>query len=243
MVTPGAASPYVTMFQSRRSLLAWKVFGRRLDGWSDDDFPSITKIGDLTSLTRGGKPIEKLDYSDEKALSDYLRDRAVDMDFTGSIMPPPKAVREAKVKPLTDEDRRTIVRWIDLGCPIDVDPQYDPSNPGSRSYGWMGDDQRPTLTLTSPEAGENEKLTRLLVGMADAYTGIDTASFTVTADFEIDGVKPGENLADRFTPAGDGIAAYTLRRPVSALKRGVVTVSIRDRQGNVSRVERAFSVK
>src|SRR5262249_50432037 len=31
------ASRYVRLFQSRRSLLAWKVFGRRLDGWSNDD--------------------------------------------------------------------------------------------------------------------------------------------------------------------------------------------------------------
>jgi hypothetical protein len=28
---------------------------------------------------------------------------------------------------VTDEDRRTIVRWIDLGCPIDVDPHFAPA--------------------------------------------------------------------------------------------------------------------
>ena len=33
------ASRYVRMFQSRRSLLVWKMFGRRTDGWSNDDFP------------------------------------------------------------------------------------------------------------------------------------------------------------------------------------------------------------
>ena len=31
--------------------------------------------------------------------------------------------KAGKVQPLTDEDRRTICRWIDLGCPIDLD--YD----------------------------------------------------------------------------------------------------------------------
>ena len=36
-------------------------------------------------------------------------------------MPPPDAVKAGKVAPLTDEDRRTLVRWIDLGCPIDLD--------------------------------------------------------------------------------------------------------------------------
>src|SRR5262249_49281161 len=34
------ASRYVRMFQSRRSLLVWKVFGERLDGFRNDDPPS-----------------------------------------------------------------------------------------------------------------------------------------------------------------------------------------------------------
>ena len=57
-------------------------------------------------------------------------------------MPPPDAVKGTykgpggkliKVAPLSDEDRLTIVRWIDLGCPIDVDPQYVPADSKSRS--------------------------------------------------------------------------------------------------------------
>jgi hypothetical protein len=105
-------------------------------------------------------------------------------------MPPPEAVAGAyagpngqkiKVAPLTDEDRRTLVRWIDLGCPIDLD--FDPAKPQARGYGWMLDDQRPTLTLTYPRAGANPTLTRILVGMHDADTGLDINSFQVTADF------------------------------------------------------------
>src|SRR5205085_664480 len=96
-----------------------------------------------------------------------------------------------KVPALTDEDRRTIARWIDLGCPIDLDPQYKPGDPSGRSFGWMGDDQRPTLTVTAPAPGENPPLTRILVGMADAYTGLDLGSFQVAADFPIDGVPAG----------------------------------------------------
>src|SRR5271156_6164505 len=104
-------------------------------------------------------------------------------------MPPPEAVagtyvgpdgKKIKVAPLTDEDRRTLVRWIDLGCPIDLD--YDPAKPADRGYGWMLDDNRPTLTLTYPKAGVNESLTRLLVGMHDMDTGLDMSSFQVVAD-------------------------------------------------------------
>jgi hypothetical protein len=243
MVTPQAASPYITMFQSRRSLLAWKIYGRRLDGYSNEDFPSITKPGDLKSLVgAGGKPVEKLDYNDANALADYVRRYNIDMDFTGSIMPPTEAVQEGKVQPLSDEDRRTIVRWIDLGCPIDVDPQYDPTVPGSRSFGWLADDQRPTLTLTYPSPGENRELSRILIGMADAYTGIDAAGFQVTADFAVDGIAPGENLASRFTALSEGRWEWQLARPIVDLSAGTLTVSIKDRQGNTSSIQRRFSV-
>src|SRR5262249_42485364 len=39
------ASRYIRKLQARRSLLVWKIFGRRLDGFSNDDHPSETKPG------------------------------------------------------------------------------------------------------------------------------------------------------------------------------------------------------
>src|SRR5437660_691337 len=83
---------------------------------------------------------------------------------------PPEAVKSGKVQALTDEDRLTLVRWIDLGCPIDL--SKDPARPG-----WSLDDQRPTLTLTYPRAGSNESVTRILVGMHDYNTELDMKSF------------------------------------------------------------------
>ncbi len=56
-------------------------------------------------------------------------------------MPPPDAVKAGKVAPLTDEDKLTLVRWIDLGCPIDL--EYDAGNPAKPGFGWALDDQRP----------------------------------------------------------------------------------------------------
>jgi hypothetical protein len=164
-------------------------------------------------------------------------------------MPPPEAVEgtyvgpkgeKIKVAPLTDEDRRTLVRWIDLGCPIDLD--YDANHPAERGYGWMLDDNRPTLTLTYPRAGANPELTSILVGMYDSDTGIDPASFTVTADFPIDGAKPGENLAARFKETSDGVREWELGTPIKSLPRCTLTVAVKDRQGNLSRIERAISV-
>jgi hypothetical protein len=196
---------------------------------------------DPKSLRWRGKPVEKVDYNNEQQLRYHIRDHGVDIDYTGSVMPPPEAVKSGKVKALTDEDRRTLVRWIDLGCPIDVDPRYDPSQPG-RSHGWMGDDQRPTLTVTEPAAGANPPLYRLLIGMADAYTGLDTKSFHVAASVPVDGTAAGEDLAPRFRPAGQGVWELKLKTPLTDLQKAKLIVSIKDRQGNVSRVERTFSV-
>src|SRR5437773_2748203 len=138
--------------QSRRSLLIWKIYGRRLDGFSDDDFVHETVPGDPTSLQLKGKPVADTPQNRERS----------ETAFTGSIMPPPEAIQgtyedsngeKIKVAPLSDEDRRTLVRWVDLGCPIDLD--YNPAKPEERGYGWMLDDNRPTLTLAHPQAGSN----------------------------------------------------------------------------------------
>ena len=216
------ASRYIRKFQSRRSLLVWKLHGERLDGFSNDDHPS-EKVPGSGKLFHKGVEV------------DLQKNRAkYDVDFTGAKMP---AYGD---KPITDEDRRTIARWIDLGCPIDLD--YDPKNPEKTGFGWMLDDQRPTLTLTSPVPGKNAAVSRIVIGMHDYGSGLVADSFRVTADFAIDGVKPGENLAPKFTSPNQGVWEWKLAKPLSGLKLGKLTVSVRDKQGNETRVERTFTV-
>ncbi len=226
------------MFQSRRSLLIWKVFGRRTDGWSNDDFPTETEPGNPKTLQLKGEPVPDTPAN---------RNRA-DLDFTGSVMPPPAAVagtydgpdgQKIKVAPLSEEDRLTLVRWIDLGCPIDLD--FDPANPQARGLGWMLDDQRPTLTLTEPRPGVNPALNRILVGMHD-YGGLDPNSFRVTADFDVAGVAAGQDLAGRFRSVSPGVWELKLGSPLT-VAAGKLLVSVKDRQGNEARIERAFSAK
>jgi hypothetical protein len=234
-----AASRYVRMMQSRRSLLIWKVFGRRLDGWDNDDLPYEAVPGDPRSLRHKGRPAPDTPQNREIA----------HVGYTGGVMPPPEAVagtyvgpdgKKVKVAPLTDEDRLTLVRWVDLGCPIDLGP--DPARPERRGRGWLADDQRPTLTLTYPRAGANDALTRVLVGMHDVGAGLDLDGFHVVADFPLDGAAAGEELAGKFRPVAAGVWELKLARPVTALPRGKLTVAVKDRQGNVTRVERTFSV-
>jgi hypothetical protein len=224
------ASRYIRMFQSRRSLLTWKVFGKRLDGWSNDDFPTETIPGDPRTLAHKGEAVPN-------TLAN--RNRA-DLDFTGSIMPPPEAVRKGMVAPLSDEDRFTLVRWIDLGCPIDL--AYDPKNPANMGYGWALDDQRPTLCVTEPRASPNPPLDRLLIGMHDYGSGLKTGSFNVIADFAVNGIPAGENLASAFESKGDGVFELKLRAPLH-LAHAKLTVSVKDGQGNITRIDRVFSAR
>jgi hypothetical protein len=231
------ASRYVRKLQSRRSLIVWKTFGRRLDGFSNDDHPSESAPG-KGDLVQRGEPI------------DLQRNRhRQDVDFVGGIMPPPEAVagtyagpdgRKIKVAPLSDEDRRTLVRWIDLGCPIDQD--FDPEQPDQRGYGWMLDDNRPVVTLTTPAHGSTGEITRLLIGLHDYGSGLDLKSFSVVADFAVDDAPAGQNLAPRFRSTSQGVWELKLTKPIMSLASGRLTVSVKDQQGNESCVVRTVSV-
>jgi hypothetical protein len=217
------ASRYIRKFQSRRSMLVWKVFGKRLDGFENDNVPSETTPGS-GALTWKGKPVDLRKY------------RAIaDIDYLPPQCPPPGG----KVPPLSDEDRRTLARWIDLGCPIDLD--YDPANPERTGNGWMLDENRPILTVATPQPGANAPIARLLVGMHDYGSGLDFKTFTITADVAIEGASAGTNLASKFREAAPGVWELRLAAPISDVSRGKLMVVVRDRQGNVARVERTFS--
>jgi len=224
------ASRYIRKFQSRRSVLVWKIFGERLDGFSNDDHPSESKPGERTLLLKG----KEVDLQKLRARQD--------LDYLPPMMPPPDAVKAGKVPPLSDDDKRTLVRWIDLGCPIDLDSRAGSVSDRSTGYGWFLDENRPTLAVALPAAGKNAELTRLLIGMHDYGTGIDAKSFTVSADFTIDGIPAGQNLAAKFRPATQGVWEYRLQQPIAKLERGKLTVAVADGQGNVTRVERRFEV-
>ena len=231
------ASRYIRKQASRRSLLVWKIFGERLDGFSNDDHPSESEPGSGFYTHKG-----------EKVPTDKNRHR-YDLDFTGSEMPPAAAIAgKAKnpagdvvtVPPLSDEERFTLLRWIDLGCPIDLDT--DKTDLARLGFGWRLDDNRPVLALTEPRSNANPQFDRILVGMHDYYSGLDPASFTVTANFEVAGLKAGDNLAAKFKPKSQGVWELKLPKPISQLSNAKLIVSVKDKQGNWTRIERDFSV-
>lgn len=209
------ASRYVRRFQSRRSLLTWKVYGERLDGWTNADHPTETVPGDASTLPAGAERNE------------------ADLDYTGTIMPPPGS----GVAPLTNEEKMTIARWIDIGCPINVGQET-----GSGDFGWFLDDLRPTLTVSSPRAGHNAgPIATLRIGVADANSGVDASTLSVVADVAINQNPPGTELAPLMTET-DGVYELTLAPALAAVTDGLLMVEVADGQGNKTRVQLRFSV-
>lgn len=206
------ASRYVRSFQSRRSLLVWKIFGARLDGWTNADHPTESTPGVEATLPNGANP------------------NAADLDYTGTIMPPPGS----GVPALSADEKLTIARWVDLGCPIDQT---------TNGHGWFLDDLRPALDVTLPRPGWNSgELGSLLIGAADGDSGLAAGSLSITADVSMAGRAPGAELADLATAVGDGIWSVAVSPTLTDVANAHLRVAVADQQGNVTRVVRRFSV-
>ena len=209
------ASRYIRKFQSRRSLLIWKIFGRRLDGWTNDDHPTETSPGDANTFPTG------------KNRND------ADIDFVGEAMPPPNS----SVPPLTDDDKMMFARWVDLGSPINRNER------GNKDYGWFLDDLRPTLTLSLPRAGVNlQPLTMIRIGAFDYYSGLNMRSLSIRANFKINGKRIGAELASFFSQTNNHIWTMPVNPAITHLRNGEITISIKDKQGNTTQIVRSFSI-
>jgi hypothetical protein len=199
------ASRYVRPFQSRRSLLVWKIFGRRLDGWTNADHPTESVPGDPATLPPGANP------------------NAADLDYTGDIMPPPGSA----VPTLSEDEKMTFARWVDLGCPINT------GSGAGTNYGWHLDDLRPTLAVSSPRQNRNEPpLTEIRIGVADAYSGISNGTLSVKADFPVNGLAAGTEIAGQGSFIAPGIFSIPLNPAISNLPSSHLTATVLDAQGN-----------
>jgi len=213
------ASRYVRKFQARRSLLIWKIFGRRLDGWTNEDFPTESVPGDASTLPEGASANE------------------ADIDFTGTIMPPPDADPTLH-PPLTEDEKIMFARWVDLGCPTDSQREGV-----AQDLGWFADELRPTLSVSLPKIGRDlEPLTQIRLGMFDYYSGLDRSSLSVRGNFELDGHAAGTELAALFTETGNHVWSYSLASPIDSLNQAILTVTIKDSSGNLTEVKREFSI-
>jgi hypothetical protein len=62
------------------------------------------------------------------------------------------------------------------------------------------------------------------------------------ADFALDGAAASRDLAPKFKEKTPGVWELTLSKPLTELRKGKLTVSVKDRQGNLTRIERTFTV-
>ncbi|TDR20487.1 hypothetical protein [Marinicella litoralis] len=208
------ASRYVRKFQSRRSLLVWKIFGERLDGWDNADHPTASVPGDANTLPNGANP-----------------DQA-DLDFIASTAHPAGGMTA-----LSMAEKMAVARWIDLGAPIDL--SVIRGNPG---LGWFLDDLKPTLTISSPRLNDNpEPINQIILGIADANSGIDFSSLSITADFIVNGRPADTELSDLASQTSAGVYQINLDQalPADQTERHL-RAEVADNQGNIKRVDVRF---
>ena len=208
------ASRYIRKFQSRRSLLVWKIFGERLDGWENTDHPTESVPGDANTLPNGANANQ------------------ADLDFVASTAHP-----TGGMDALSMAEKMNIARWIDLGAPIDL--SVIRGNPG---LGWFLDDLKPTLTISSPRHNFNPNPINIIrLGLADANTGIDLSSFSITANFIVNGRPVDTELSDLAVNTSAGIYQINLDQalPIDQIERHI-RAEVADNQGNIKRVDVRF---
>lgn len=207
------ASRYIRKFQSRRSLLTWKIFGQRLDGWTNVDHPTETTPGDANSLPNGATANQ------------------ADLDFIASAAHPAGGMTSLSMK-----QKMTFARWIDLGAPLDF------SVDNGTNLGWFIDDNKPTLTISQPRQNVNDlPVTQIVIAVADAYTGIDLISLSIKADFVVNGHAANTELSGFFSAQGEGVYQLSLNSALAAntLERHILA-EVKDNQGNVKRADLRF---
>ena len=208
------ASRYVRKFQSRRSLLMWKLFGQRLDGWANAEHPTESTPGDPATLPPGADRNE------------------ADLDYSGTIMPP----TGSGYPDLTIDEKMLFARWIDLGCPINF------GGGGNTPWGWFLDEVKPTVDVSLPRPGLNPSpVDRIRVGIADAH-GLAPNTFSITTDFATNTRGVGAELVDLAVGVDDGVFVINLVPPIVGPFDGHVLASVEDLEGNITRVDRHFFV-
>lgn len=161
------------------------------------------------------------------------RDNDIDFPFAHPIMD------------LSDKEKRTIARWVDMGGPIDF-PQTD-------GFGYTDDSQLPIIHLSSPTLGTNERDIDVIFGLHDAKSGIDEASINIS--FEYVNIKhqtklviekimvPAFQLKLNKSPLQQGV--YSLKLPQHYMKKSgdyIITIQVKDLTGNKNILTRRFTL-
>lgn len=136
---------------------------------------------------------------------------------------------------LTDLQKRTIARWVDLGAPVDFPTLNNAEFAGFR---YTDDYQLPVINTYLPRRGANNS-NSAIIGFADAISGIDWGSLAVTY-YPADGSDIERTITVPGGPANN-VMSFNLPTLVSG-KDYILKVSIRDLAGNQNIETVRFSI-
>lgn len=199
------ATRYMRPFQSSQSLLAWKVWGERLDGRLNGDRPTETVPGDPNTFPSGENTND------------------ADIDYIGTEMPPPTS----GIAALTYDEKLAFTRWIDLGAPM-----HFPDSPTNHALSYFADDLRPVLTVADVCNG---LVSAVGLGAYDLESGLANGSLHLSFDIDIDGNPAGTNFAAGINVPSTGITSVPLPVAVDfSAENATMTVSIQDNAGHTT---------
>jgi hypothetical protein len=143
-----------------------------------------------------------------------------DIDFNG----------HPAISGITDLDKRTIARWVDLGAPIDF--------PNTDGMGYTDDYQLPIVNIYTPYRGDNIT-TELKVGFSDALSGLNWETLSVSYHSLLDNIE---------LPVGININTEVDTKNILTKELNIspgeyiISISIKDLTGNIGLSTRRFSV-
>ena len=149
-------------------------------------------------------------------------DRGDDIDY-------PLTHPSPAVTGITEEEKRSIARWVDLGSPIDF-PQTD-------GVGYTDDYQLPIINIYTPHSGDNTGA-QLKVGFNDAKSGLDWDTLEVKY-YEI-----GSTAQAITIDVASDVDANDILTKNLGLGAGeyVVSISVKDKVGNTGVASRRFKI-
>ncbi len=127
---------------------------------------------------------------------------------------------------LSDAEKRTIARWVDLGSPIDF--------PNTNGFGYTDDNQLPIINVFTPKRGYNETLSNWTIGVIDSKSGIDIStlqvSYTPVSDTGVSGTPVSINI-DVNAVNSKGVITLPV---TSNTRQYIFEVSVKDNAGNIN---------
>ncbi len=141
---------------------------------------------------------------------------------------------------LSDDEKRRISRWVDLGGAIDF--------PVTEGFGYSEDYHLPTVHIASPAAGNNAADSKLVIGFNDVHSGLNEQtiklSYYAVPQVSADAVANTQIIS--FSPAAlDNNNTMNMELP-AGVKNGneyILQVEISDNAGNTGIASQRFYIQ